>query len=449
MRPPTTTEKGDALEQVIFDLFRSEIEADRFYLRKDQCKLFRRKGYFSKDRGSKIVFDVSIEVYLPGATEYSLLVLIECKNYGHRVPVDDAEEFFAKVQQVAAANSKAVIASPAAFQNGTVEYARSKGIGLVRYFEPGSHKWELRRSSSACARSPAAEQADLMGSALTRDDFSSQSFDLYMQSPARTTNSLWDFIEDLVLDQALTPEQIGRISNPRSRLRSQVPFLELEDLESTAAETLSKISYSGGEVDLEALSRFETTRTGLVIEKGVLLPQEPAATVLGRILFKPLIIQIYAVGPTHRGRERFTLAHELAHHLLDHGRFLVRESCDDQDFDLLRSPSVLGGDVARLEFQANLLAAGLLMPGAYVVDDFHRVLRTLEISDRGFGQLYVDDQPCNLQNFDVVIGHLMERYGVSRTAAKIRLESMGLLRDARRHSRSNSIQSILASMVHD
>src|SRR5687768_2166293 len=127
MKHLSTTRKGDALERIIRDLLQTEIEADRFYLKKDQCRIFWQKGYFSKDRGSKIVFDVAIEVYLPGTEEYSLLVLIECKNYGHRVPVNDAEEFFSKVQQVAAANCKAIIASTAAFQHGTVEYAKSKG----------------------------------------------------------------------------------------------------------------------------------------------------------------------------------------------------------------------------------------------------------------------------------------------------------------------------------
>jgi len=71
-------------------------------------------------------------VYLPGSREYSALVLIECKNYGHPVPVDDVEEFFAKVQQVAAANAKATIASTASFQSGAREFAKSKGMGLIR-----------------------------------------------------------------------------------------------------------------------------------------------------------------------------------------------------------------------------------------------------------------------------------------------------------------------------
>jgi Zn-dependent peptidase ImmA (M78 family) len=448
MKQSSTTEKGDALERIILKLLRTEIEADRFYLRKSQCKIFWKKGYFSKDRGSKIIFDVAIEVCLPGAKEYSHLLLIECKNYGHRVPVSDAEEFFAKVQQVAAANGKAIIASTAAFQHGTVEYARSKGIGLLRYFKPGDHKWELYRSPSTTAHTPTAEQAEVIASALTGDSFTSQAFDLYMQSPVRATISLWDFIKDLLPVEALTPDQVRRLFNPRSKLKSKVPFLELEDLESIAAEALKMIGYLGGEVNLDLLSCHEGRRTGLIIEKNVPLSAKAStAQTLGRIMFDPPIIEIYATTPVHHGRDRFTLAHELSHHLLNHGRFLIRESCDDSDFELRRSLDAVGSDIARLELQANLLAASLLMPRTFVTDDFHRMLSILEISNRGHGPLYVDDQPCNLRNFDLVLGCLMERYGVSHTAAKIRLESMGLLRDARQRSGSSSIQGILAAMA--
>ena len=57
-----STAIGDALEEKIHALFQSEIDADRFLVKKAYCRLFRRKGYFSKDRDSKIVFDISIEM---------------------------------------------------------------------------------------------------------------------------------------------------------------------------------------------------------------------------------------------------------------------------------------------------------------------------------------------------------------------------------------------------
>ena len=442
----STTETGNELERSIRDLFQTEIDADRFWAKKKNCKVFWKKGYYSRDRQTEIIFDVSVEVYLPGAEEYSALVLIECKNYGHRVPVNEAEEFYAKVQQVAPANVKAVIASTASFQSGARTFAKSKGMGLIRYFSPDNFKWELKRSPSATARSTSAEEAELVEAGLAQEDFRSLAFDLYLQSPVRDTNSLWDFFEDLMLDSVLAPDQARRLANPRSKLTNQVPFCEKDELESKGAETLADLGYAWGEVNLGLLCTRKTARTGLVVETGLPSPEPDAITpVLGRIRFDPLVIQVYANSSNNRGRDRFTLAHELAHHLLDHGRFLVRESCDDNDFVLKRATAVGGSDVARMEFQANFLAACLLMPRTHIIEDFHRLVRTLEIADRGFGPLYVDDQPCNLQNFEYVTGHLKQKYGVSRNAAKIRLESMGLLRDARGRSGPRAIQTILAA----
>lgn len=440
----SSSEKGSTLERHICDLFQEEIDADRFWAKKKNCKVFWKKGYYSKDRGGKIVFDVSIEVYLPDATEYSSLVLIECKNYGHSVPVDDVEEFFAKVQQVAAANAKAVIASTASFQSGAREFAKSKGIGLIRYFSPENFKWELKRSPSATARTTSAAEVELVASALSKEDFHSLTFDLYLQSPVRNTNSLWDFFEDLMLDSVLTSEEAQVVSNPRSKLTNQVPFYEKTFIDSICTDTVNKLGYSGGEVDLDLLCRIESARTGLVVETNILSTDASAPNpVLGRITFSPLVIQVYAGISVSRGRDRFTLAHELAHHLLDHGKYLIRESCDDNDFTLSRSAAIGENDISRMEFQANYFAASLLMPRTYFIEDFHRSIQALGLADKGFGPLYIDDQPCNLQSFQAVTGNLMKIYGVSRAAVKIRLESMGLLCDARSTSDFNSIHNIL------
>lgn len=439
----TTISKGDALELRIRDFFQSEIDADRFWAKKSCCKVFWKKGYFSKDRESSIIFDVSIEVFLPGQSEYSMLVLIECKNYAHSVPVDDAEEFFTKVQQVGAANAKAVIASTASFQRGARTFSKSKGIGLMRYFDADKVKWELKRSPSASARSTSVDDSQYVDAGLTQDDFRSPVFDWYLQSPMRDTNSLWDFFEDIALDSSLAPSQVRRVTNSRSKLKNQVEFQEKDELEGVGLNVLLEMGYVGGAVDLPRLCELEFKRTGLVVELDVTPPNtDDPTSVLGRITFDPGIIQIYKQETPNLGRERFTLAHELAHHLLSHGEYLNRESCDGSDFVLERSAAVSGSDVARMEFQANYLAASLLMPRAHFVADFREVIRELNIPDKGFGALYVDSQPCNLQNYNSVTGRLMQRYSVSRTAAHIRLESVGLLQDVRHRSGLRPVQDI-------
>ena len=156
--------------------------------------------------------------------------------------------------------------------------------------------------------------------------------------------------------------------------------------------------------------------------------------VLGRISFSPLVIDVYKQEHENAGRTRFTLAHELAHHLLGHGKHMAREYCENVDYSLERSATTQGTSVARMEFQANFVAAGLLLPRHNVVAEFRALLRQLDLSDRGFGSLYVDDQACNLESFEVVTRHFTHKYGVSHTAATIRLKSLGLLRDSRKRA---------------
>lgn len=424
----STIGKGDALEALIYDLFKAEIDADRLWVKKENCKVFLKKGYYSKDRDKDIIFDVSIELYLPGSSEYSALILIECKNYRHPVPVDDAEEFYAKVQQVGAANSKAVIASTATFQSGARSYAKSKGMGLLRYFDSTNFKWELKRSLSATAHSITSSENLSLEKALVDPSFCSSAFDLYFQSPDRLTNSLWDFLEDLVTSSALEGAAIQQLANSPSKLTNRVRFCEKNDLEDSSAIALSSIGYTTGKVNLERLCATEELRTGLRVLTN--LPA-PSPGVLGKIEFDPLVINIYIDEAQNNGRERFTLAHELAHHFLRHGEYLKAEVCDERDFDLKENPTLEGSDITRLEFQANYFASSLLMPRSNFIADFKQLAKDLSLVDRGFGALYLDHQPGNVRSFQIVTGHLMQAYGVSREAVKIRLESLGLLNDCR------------------
>lgn len=444
----SSTSIGDAFETEIFNYLKSSIEDGSFWAKKENCKLCRKKGYYSKDRGSNIIFDVSIEIYLPGEERYSVLFLVECKKYTHSVPVNDAEEFYAKVQQVGPLNTKAVLASTAPFQSGTINIAKSKGMGLLRYFDSAKVKWELCRSPSAGTRTKNVEASYLVEQGLSQPDFRSDFFDLYMQSPTRATNSLLDFIDDLLVAGPLSPLDARRIKNTPSRPPNPVPFLEKDYLESKAAETLADIGYEGGVVPLEEICAREAKRCNLSVSTNVpLLDHTAVNPILGRIIFSSLQILIYAQASRHHGRDRFTLAHELAHHLLGHGKYMLIDSCDQDDFTLNRQQIDGAIDIARLEFQANYFAASLLMPITSFQLDFQRIVHQLGITDKGFGALFVDNQRCNLENYKFLTEQLRQRYEVSKTAVKIRLESLGLLRDVRKIADFSPIQSVLATAI--
>ena len=75
------------------------------------------------------------------------------------------------------------------------------------------------------------------------------------------------------------------------------------------------------------------------------------------------------------------------------------------------------------------------MPIESFVTDFAWELRRLNVTEKGQGPLYVDEQVCNISTYMGVTSRLMKFYGVSRHAVSIRLEGLGLMRDVRRTSK--------------
>lgn len=428
-----TRKKGDEFELKIYDFFCKEIRDGRFFVNNQNCKIFRQKGYYSKDRDKEIIFDISIELYLPGAKEFFQIILIECKNYKKSVPVDDAEELFEKVNQVAAANGKAVLASTACFQEGVFKYAQSKGIGLFRYFDDCSSSWELYRSSFNTNKIMPLEDESHIYSGMYDSGFEFPRYNFYYQSPCRLTNSVRLFFEDMVFNSGLTEKEIRKIFNDFPDKRPKVPFLDKERLERNSVTILDKINYLGGEVDLDAICEMENKSSGLVVRKNVLsYIDKNMASPLGKITFNPLEIEVYVKDDINTGRDRFTLAHELSHYLLSHGRYIDSEYFYDIDSAIDYSTLSCSTDKGRMEYQANYLASCILMPRDYYVREFYELLRVYDLSYRGHDVLYVDDQPWNIRSYNTVISHLMSYFNVSKSAVRIRMEALGLLVDNRK-----------------
>ena len=347
----------------------------------------------------------------------------------------NAEEFFAKVQQVGAANSKAILATSSSFQSGVVTYARSKGIGLIRSPDPKTLHWELRRSPSASTTASSPRYS--IEAALTAPEDVGGPFDLYFLTKARPTNSLWEFFLDLLTDGTVSDDVVlSVLNNHRRPASSTVAFLEKTDLETRALQVLKRIGYERGMVDLNAICAHEQKISGLtVLRPPIQSDLSMRRAVLGSITFQPPAIELFNQPTPHLGRERFTLAHELAHWFLDHRIYLVREFCEQTDIDSQSISGVADSDIDRLEFQANFFASCLLMPRQTILEVFLDTTRMLSISDRGFGPLYVDDQPGNLRNYNMTVARIANELHVSRKACSIRLVELGLLTDERVKSR--------------
>ena len=433
-----TVKKGDELEGKVFEYFEAMILADSFVAKADCCRIFTKKGYYSRDRQSDIVFDVSVEIGFPGDPELSLLYLIECKNYAGRVPVDDIEEFLAKVDQVGSAKTKAVVVSAQGFQRAAIDYAKAKGVGLMRFFGPEGKKWLLKRSP-AVSVSWAVDFAPDDGEALValeQPSYTSEYFDWCCLSPNGATNSVNRFFWSLVM-HSTTPEfgkLLEQVVNTSRPPWPMVPFLEVDEVEAKAQDVHDHLGYSSGAVDLVRVCDWQTKVCDLQIEIGGSYHEKRlGGEVLGTFSKDPPKIEVFESEDPHR--DRFTLAHELGHHILGHSAYLEAEYTQERDFSEQPNNALRAKEIRRMEWQANSFASCLLLPRERFLRLFIHATNQLQLRDRGFGPLFVDDQRINLHNFYSVTNRLKSEFDVSRTVVMIRLEQLRLLNDSRHSPR--------------
>jgi Zn-dependent peptidase ImmA (M78 family) len=207
-----------------------------------------------------------------------------------------------------------------------------------------------------------------------------------------------------------------------------VKYRDDSKIEQISQGVLKSIGYEKGEVPLDRICKLLSEKNNLsVIYEATKVGNKKAERVLGKITFNPLEIKIYRSADHPKEREKFTLAHELAHHFLGHSRYMSGEYLDTEDLEV-ENPAELGvKDIMRMEWQANYFASSLLLPERQFIADFLSLTESLGLKDRGFGLLYLDEQACNVQSFFYVTGILKDTYKVSREVVKLRLKRMGFL----------------------
>lgn len=428
-----STAAGRTFEEKVFAYIKRELANGRLPFSREHCKVVHQKGYHSKDREDEIVFDIAIEVYRPGSTSYSMLVLVECKNYNHSVPVNDAEEFAEKIRQVAGA--KGIMVSTGSFQQGTVSYCKSRHIGLVRY---GNRKfdWILERTPWRGSEPFSSEvHAGLMSSSL-----GSYHPDLLGCVGDTYATSLDPLFRSLTADVADVATILKPVEDPVRSPRHVVDFISKEEIEQRSATVLRAVGYSGGQVPLDKICQWQAEEVGLNARLRVRPDVDDGSThaALGQIRFDPLEITVFDRPNSHPGRENFTLAHELGHHFLGHSKYIAGEYCEEVDFEIDEpddSATVGLADIRSMEWQANYFASCLLLPREPLLAYFHTLAKQLDLRNRGFGYIYLDDQPCNRHDYNRVTARLMLEYWVTKSAVKTRLQALGLLTDARNKER--------------
>lgn len=177
-----TTSVGNAFEEKSYNLINVAINDGKLGIIPNYCRVFRKKGYYSKDRDSNIIFDLTIEVWPEGAESYTLLYIVECKDYSnHKVPIDDLEEFESKVKQVTGLNVKGILITSSTFSKTALKFANSKGIMLIQVNTENQSKiilYNIKRNKKILQDYPVPTIADEIKKVREINDFFNQKPDL-------------------------------------------------------------------------------------------------------------------------------------------------------------------------------------------------------------------------------------------------------------------------------
>lgn len=156
--------------------------------------------------------------------------------------------------------------------------------------------------------------------------------------------------------------------------------------------------------------------------------------VLGKCVPDAMRIYIDSSLSEQSERLRFTLAHELAHLTLHRGLSLKQPLEQDTEErierHLLTGRKLLRSPNNRLEWQANALAAAVLMPRATVR---HSVLQrqTENGVNNNIGFVYVESREYSIRDLEDMKSWLSLVYQVSRIVTEYRMDDLGILIDRR------------------
>jgi len=129
-----TTKKGDVLENNALGIIEKLIEDQRLGILKDCIRIYNKKDkkYPSKLKGrSDVEFDLTIEVWAPGAPKYSMIYIFECKNYKHRVPIGQIKKFHSDITETHGVNAKGILISSSPLEKGAFEFAEANDMMVI------------------------------------------------------------------------------------------------------------------------------------------------------------------------------------------------------------------------------------------------------------------------------------------------------------------------------
>lgn len=403
-----SVEKGSAFEKRSLEILKRAI-AEKTLGIPEQVVIREKPAYYSIARKKDIIFDLSLELWAPGAKKFTTVYIIECKDYAKSIPVDDVEEFYQKVSQVAEGCFKAIFIANNSYQEGAYNFAESKRMMLLRAEQGTDYSIILHKKNRAAKNS-----------GVTNFEIES-GIELLMK----------------VIDKAID-DAFREAENPHELIEE----INLEILAKTQIEQVTKQLLT--EIHPK-MFQYGPPLTATVIENylkaiDVSLIIIPASSkFLGNCDIKNKRIEINAL-LVNTNRYLFVLAHELGHYGLHRDLKIDQQTYDnfsDPIYNFRTNKYELNNPAHWIEWQANYFASTLILPHFALKARLWFYQDNLNMRQ---GTLYLTDQPANNDLARKIIGQLANYFFVSKSTIIYRLKELKLLEE---YSNLRSIGQII------
>lgn len=390
-----TTKKGDDFEKYALGIINDALDSGKLGIYANQCKVYQKRKYYSKDRESDITFDLAIEVWPPGSENYTLIYLIECKNYTHKVPIDDIEEFYAKIIQVAGVNAKGVFITNNEYQDGAFRYARSKGMMLIHVDFDETYEIILHRVQRDSQNYRPEDYRKLENWDEFLGNFFESVFDDHCKVIGLEQLST-EMIEDRSLKFLEALDEESAKYGMKLPVDKLIPYLEKNyNVKTDFYSFLGNDQYGN-----PILGYYDREKKTIFVDHSIY----------------------------NTDRFLFTLCHEIGHLLL-HQHLKINQKAynkfKDSEYNFVLGRHELKNPKNWIEWQANQFSSSLILPKAALWARVYAFQKANGI--RNAGRIYYDEQPVNRKDFYDLTMFLSSFFGASYTSIRYRLHQIGIL----------------------
>ena len=377
-----TVKIGDKFEDKSYKLIEKAINNGELNVLPSCAKIYRKKGYYSDKRKKEIIFDLSIEIWSPNAKRYTFLFLIECKSStSKKVPVDDIEEFYSKIDQVAGKNVKGIMISDCSFQKGTITFAENTGLMLIEVDKNSdNHSIILHRTEKNKTKPKVIE-------------------DIVYSFLQKTLGN-----QTIIGLQRLSTKQIEEHADSIRCQYNKDSCIHLPSLIKQLEQTYDlRFNFEANleHVNGKKIEGYFDIRNNIIFIDKELVDTE---------------------------RFPFILGHELGHFFLHRNLQINQEQYndfEDSEYDFFADRYIAKNDKNWVEWQANRFAVAFFLPKKIFITQMvkHRYLQGISRPN----QIFLDHQEINQRDYYETVRYLSEYFNISKTSVKYRLEELHLI----------------------